>query len=71
MLGMCKLGLCGKSAWSFSLTLNAALAGMVSIGNKIAQAYVIIKEMLLSVPLKREKEFINCESVRFPETRLF
>jgi Amt family ammonium transporter len=29
MLGMCKLGLCGKSAWSFSLTLNAALAGMV------------------------------------------
>lgn len=31
MLGMCKLGLGGKSAWSFSLTLNAALAGMVSV----------------------------------------
>jgi Amt family ammonium transporter len=29
MLGMCKLGFGGKSAWSFSLTLNAALAGMV------------------------------------------
>jgi hypothetical protein len=33
MLGMCKLGLGGKSAWSFSLTLNAALAGMVRTGH--------------------------------------
>jgi Amt family ammonium transporter len=31
MLGMCKLGLCGKSAWSFTHTLNAALAGMVTV----------------------------------------
>jgi Amt family ammonium transporter len=36
MLGMCKLGLCGKAAWSFSLTLNAALAGMVSTVDTIA-----------------------------------
>lgn len=70
MLGMCKLGLCGKSAWSFSLTLNAALAGMVSIGNKTAHACVIIQGMLLYVPMKREKEVLNCESVRFPEMRL-
>ena len=69
MLGICKLGLCGKSAWSFSLTLNAALAGMVSIGNKIAQACVIIQRMLLFVPMKREKVALNCESVRFPEMR--
>jgi ammonia channel protein AmtB len=70
MLGMCKLGLCGKSAWSFSLTLNAALAGMVSIGNEIAQACVVIQRMLLSVPLKRETEVINGKIVRFPEMRL-
>jgi len=70
MLGICKLGLCGKSAWSFSLTLNAALAGMVSIGNKIEQACVIIQGVLLSVPLEGEKEVLNCESVRFPEMRL-
>ncbi|KAJ4445501.1 hypothetical protein ANN_12181 [Periplaneta americana] len=31
MLGLCKLGLCGQAAWSFSFTLNAALAGMVSV----------------------------------------
>ncbi|XP_021933567.1 putative ammonium transporter 1 [Zootermopsis nevadensis] len=31
MLAMCKLGLGVKSAWSFSHTLNAALAGMVSV----------------------------------------
>lgn len=71
MLGMCKIGLCGKSAWSFSLTLNAAIAGMVSIGNKIAQACVVIQGMLLSVPLKRETEVHNSESVRFPEMRLY
>jgi hypothetical protein len=35
MLGMCKLGFGGKSAWSFSLTLNAALAGMVRIGHSL------------------------------------
>jgi ammonia channel protein AmtB len=70
MLGICKLGLCGKSAWSFSLTLNAALAGMVSIRNKIEQACVIIQGMLLSGPLEGEKEVLKCESVRFPEMRL-
>ncbi|KAJ9592290.1 hypothetical protein L9F63_001186, partial [Diploptera punctata] len=31
MLALCKLGFCGYPAWSFSLTLNAALAGMVSV----------------------------------------
>jgi Amt family ammonium transporter len=53
MLGMCKLGLCGKSAWSFSLTLNAALAGMVSIVDKIAKASVIIEGKLFSVLLTK------------------
>jgi ammonia channel protein AmtB len=33
MLAMCKLGLGAKSAWSFSHTLNAALAGMVRTAN--------------------------------------
>jgi len=63
MLGMCKLGLCGKSAWSFSLTLNAALAGMVSIGNKTTQACIIIQRILLTVAMKRGKVVLNCESV--------
>ena len=70
MLGMCKLGLCGKSAWSFTHTLNASLAGMVSIRNKMAQVYVTIEGMPLSVTLRRGKEVLNCKSVGFPEMRL-
>lgn len=53
MLIMCKLGLCGKSAWSFTLTLNAALAGMVSMcaGADVMAMWASFTSGVLAAPI--------------------